>query len=158
MREERPFVPGWPRQYSHLSSSVSPKRALEPRAPSHCDPRHRHEGLAMLIVGHGKVMRCVRIRTCVTGRRRHVVSLAVGHNGRVVRGLARLGRTGRIQEGDPPGARFGQRRWAGINVIDCQTMGGSPYCRLGSAASSFGVAQRHGRIQSAKCLIRPVSF
>jgi len=57
-----------------------------------------------------------------------------------------------------PGARFGQRRWAGINVIDCQTMGGSAYCRLGSAASSFGVAQRHGRIQSAKCLIRPVSF
>ena len=80
-------------------------------------------------------------RACATGRGRDVVNLAVGNNNRIVRGLALLGRTGRMQEGDRPWTRFGNADGRGKLDRDCQTMGSSPNRRVGSTASSFGVAQ-----------------
>ena len=80
-------------------------------------------------------------RASATWEGRDVVNLAVGNNNRIVRGLALLGRTGRIPEGHGPWTRLANADGRAKRDRDCQTMGSSPNRRVGSTASSFGVAQ-----------------
>ena len=53
----------------------------------------------MFIVQTTKLRRRVRIWACANREDGDVASVAVGRNDRVVRGLALLGRTSRVQEG-----------------------------------------------------------
>ena len=64
---------------------------------------------------------------------RDVVRLAVRHDNRVVRGLALL---------DQPVGALATPDGRAKRDRDCQTMGSSPNCQVGLAASFFGVAQR----------------
>jgi hypothetical protein len=64
---------------------------------------------------------------------RDVVSLAVRYDNRVVRGVALL---------DRPGGALANADERAKRDRDCQAVGSSPNFQVGSAALSFGVAQR----------------
>ena len=77
---------------------------------------------------------------------RDVVSLAVRHDNRVVRGVALL---------DPPAGALATADGRAKRDRDCQTMGSSTNFQVGSAAASFGVAQcRYLLSKAAKCMFR----
>ena len=113
----------------------------------------------MLMVQTTKLRRRVRIWACATGR----VAMSLASLLAVTIALFAVLRFWAVpaayRRGDPPWSALWPSPMGGHQRDrDCQTMGSFHNCRLGSAASSFGVAERHGRIRSAKCLIRPISF
>jgi hypothetical protein len=60
MRKERPFAEDGRDATATYPQTFSPNEGSS-HGPSHCDPRHRRGGLALVVIKIGKSRRCVRI-------------------------------------------------------------------------------------------------
>jgi hypothetical protein len=65
MRKERPFAEDGRDAIATYPQAFPPNEGSS-HGPSHCDPRHRRGGLAMLVIKIRKSRRCVRIRARAT--------------------------------------------------------------------------------------------